>query len=237
MPYLVAGYLSIWLIWMPLRFMLKARGNKNASTVFKVIPTLIAATVAGVACMSRPGMDATGWLLFLGVVIGACADVALEYRFKLGGTLFFAAHCLFVAALLLMSPPTGWLLVVGIWTFSLAMRFLSHYQPYFADKTLRLGVTLYAVALSALLGAAVPAPLLSGGPRALTGALGALLFVISDATLCRNSVAHRMARAREAQAGGVLPGEERKRVLEEYLSLGCYYTAQMAFSICAGLIA
>ena len=84
---------------MPLRFITRKQGRRALSTVFKVIPTLLAAGLAGWMCLFRPEADVSAWLLFGGITIGACADAALEYRFKLGGALFFTAHCLFVAAM------------------------------------------------------------------------------------------------------------------------------------------
>lgn len=233
MPYLIAGYISIWLIWMPLRFYTRRRKRKNLSTVFKIIPTLMAAGLAGWACVAHSDTDPAAWLFFAGVLIGAGADATLEYRFTLGGTLFFIAHCLFIVALMLLCQPNVWFIVVFCTAFAFAVWFLSHYRARFAEKSMRTGVMLYAVALSALLGAALPAPWMVGSARVIIGAVGAALFVLSDATLCRNTVAHRMARAREAVDGGIVPAAERRRIAEEYLSLGCYYTAQVGFALCA----
>ena len=233
MWWLLLAYLTIWLVWMPLRFVTRKQGHKALSTVCKVIPTLLAASLAGWACLFGPAADWTAWLLFGGIAIGACADAALEIRFQVGGALFFIAHCLFVAAMVLLSPPSGWLIAISGAAFVGAALFLSRYRPHIADAKLRRGITLYAVALSALLGAALPAPFVAGGSRAAIGALGAALFVLSDATLCHNTVSHRMARAREAVAGGLNPVAERRRIRMEALSLGCYYTAQVALALCA----
>lgn len=233
MPYLIVGYVSIWLLWMPLRFYTRRKGNKNLSTVFKIIPTLLAASFAGWACLTHINTDTTSWLLFVGVLIGTCADAALEYLLQLGGLLFFVAHCLFIVALMRLCPPNGWFVLVFVVALLFGVWFLSHYQARFPDRKLRIGVALYVVTLSALLGVTMPAPFLIGGTRVLIGAIGAGLFVISDATLCRNSVEHRIARDREVAEGGLRPEAERRRIIEEYLSLGCYYTAQTAFALCA----
>jgi len=133
---------------------------------------------------------------------------------------------------MLLCPPNGWFALVLAVALLFAVWFLGHYQARFPDRKLRIGVTLYAVALSALLGSALPAPFLVGGIRVLIGAIGAGLFALSDATLCRNSVEHRIARDCEMAQGGLQPETERQRIIEEYLSLGCYYTAQVAFAIC-----
>jgi len=233
MPYLVAGYASIWLLWMPLRFYTRARGLKRLSTVCKIIPTTMAACLAGYACFAFPAADTASWLLLLGVCVGASADAAINYRLELGGVLFFLAHCLYIAALLLICPPGGWFAGVTLTVFLVALCFLSRYKVHFAGRLFRVGVVCYAAALSALLGAALPAPFTAGGLRSLLGAFGALLFVLSDATLCRNSVAHRMERAREASQGSAAIGAARRRLLQDCLSLGCYYTAQTMFALCA----
>ncbi|HNW87543.1 MAG TPA: lysoplasmalogenase family protein [Candidatus Limiplasma sp.] len=233
MPYWIAGYASVWLVWMPLRFHTRARGYKRLSAACKIVPTCMAACLAGWACFAQPNADGASYLLWLGVCVGALADVAIDFRLEWGGVLFFAAHCLYVAALLQISPPNGWFAVTALVAFAAALKFLYRYRARFAAPLLRVGVLLYAAALSALLAAALPAPFAGGGLRPLLGAVGAVLFVISDATLCRNAVAHRLQRAREAQLGITDPRAARRRLAEGYLSLGCYYTAQTVLALCA----
>ena len=88
MPWLIAGYVSIWLVWMPLRSRAKHEGKRALSTVWKVIPTLMAAGVALYSCLTGLA-DTAAWLMCAGICLGAVADAVLEYRFKLGGFLFF----------------------------------------------------------------------------------------------------------------------------------------------------
>jgi uncharacterized membrane protein YhhN len=230
MPWLIAGYVSIWLVWMPLRSRAKHEGKRALSTVWKVIPTLMAAGVALYACLTGLA-DTAAWLMCAGICLGAVADAVLEYRFKLGGFLFFSAHCLYIAAFLRLCPPGRATVIVLLVAIGLAFLFLGRYGARIMGAALRVGGSMYALTLCALLAVALPAPFIQGGLRETLGAVGAGLFVLSDALLCRNSVVHRMARAREAENGTVDLRAERRRAVVERLTLGCYYTAQATLAL------
>ena len=230
MPWLLVGYASIWLLWMPLRNREKHRGKRALATVLKVIPTLMAAWMALYTCLTYP-VDTAAWLMCAGIGLGAVADAMLAYQFKLGGLLFFLAHCLYIAAFLRLCPPGGASAVVLLAALGVAFLFLGRYGTRFVGAALRAGGTIYTVTLCVLLAVALPAPLILGGPRAMLGAVGAGLFVLSDALLCRNSVAHRITRARDAENGKTDLRAERRRDMVELLTLGCYYTAQAALAL------
>jgi len=237
MAYVLAGYGSIWLVWIPLRLFTKSKGRRGLSTACKVIPTLMAAGLAGRACMAHANAGAAPWLVFAGLLLGAAADAALEIRFTVGGTLFFLAHGLYTAAFFTLCPPNVWTLPVFLTALLLAALFLKRYGARVTGRMLRAGAAVYAVALCALLASALPAPFLAESRQAAPGALGAALFVLSDALLCRNAAARRKAGAPETRADG--KALRRRRALEAALSLGCYYTAQtaLAVSVVAGLSA
>ena len=230
MPWLLVGYASIWLIWIPLRDREKRRGKRALATVIKVIPTLMAALTALYACLMWPA-DTAAWLMCAGIGLGALADAVLEYRFKLGGFLFFSAHCLYIAAFLRLYPPGGATVIALLTAIGLAFLFMGRYGARIMGAALRVGGSIYALTLCALLAVALPAPFFQGGLRETLGAVGAGLFVLSDALLCRNSVVHRMARAREAENRTKNPQAERRRVVVERITLGCYYTAQATLAL------
>lgn len=233
MPALLAGYLSIWLVFIPLRLAAKNRGMRGLSTVCKMVPTLAAAGVAGWACASGADAGAYARLIFAGVALGAAADAVIDYRLAAGGCLFFLAHGLYAAAFLTLRPPGPITLLLFFVALLLAALYLRRFRSRFPTGGLRLGAGAYVAALCALLAAALPAPFPLGGGRAILGASGAALFALSDALMVSNAA----KRAGGGAPAGDGPGMRRKRDFRSVLSLGCYYTAQaaLALSVLAGL--
>jgi hypothetical protein len=234
MPYLIAGYALIWMLWIPLRFRTQRRGLRGLSAICKAAPTLWAACLAGWACLASGRADASAWLLFSGIAVGAAADAAMDYRFVAGGGLFFVGHGLYIAAFLLLDPPGIWNACFFAAVFGAALAFLWRFRESVPERRMRAGAALYAAALCAMLASAVPAAFLVGGRRAQMGAAGAALFALSDALLCINGAANRKERGRE---GAQEPRAKRRRTICSAVSLGCYYTAQtvLALSVFAGL--
>lgn len=207
MPYVVGILVLIWAVWMPLNFWFRKKNNKRMALVFKAAGTLSATAVAAYACFFQPQTGNYAMLVLTGLCVCACADVLLDIRFKVGGTLFFIGHVLYVAAFASYDYFTVWSLVVFVAAILLLNWFLSLYQKEIPPDIYS-PLVLYTVALSGLLSSSLPLPLAAFSRRTVLGALGALFFVVSDLLLCRNSVGKRSARAR-------------------VFSLGTYYLAQL----------
>jgi len=176
--------------------------SKHVSTVFKCTTTSCAVLLALYGAALHGGSN---WLLAAGLLICAVADGVLVYYFIPGMGIFGLGHIAYCAAYLLKSPP-------GTLNF-LLMAFLMTVVAFGALKFKnRMGrrtvpFTLYAFILCVMLSlGATQTPLL---------ALGALFFIISDATLAKN----------------ILLGATRR---QDYFSLGCYYLGQ--FLIAASII-
>lgn len=183
-------------------FYLLYEGNKfsrhytrRTAVTFKGSATLCAFLLAALGA-ARTGVS-SDWCLTGGLLLCAAADVVLDLRFVAGMGVFSLGHAAYCAAYILKSPPVtlNFLLMAGLMTFVTlgALKFKK-----------RLGAravpfTLYALVLCVMLSlAATQKPVL---------AVGALFFVISDATLAKN----------------LLLGATRR---QDYLSLGCYYLGQ-----------
>ncbi len=176
--------------------------SKRVSTVFKCTTTSCAVLLAVYGAALHGGAN---WLLAAGLLICAVADGVLVYYFIPGMGIFGLGHIAYCAAYILKSPP-------GTLNF-LLMAFLMAGVTFGALKfKKRMGkrvvpFTMYALILCVMLAlGATQTPLL---------ALGALFFIISDATLARN----------------ILLGATRR---QDYFSLGCYYLGQ--FLIAASIL-
>ncbi|MDD3409894.1 MAG: lysoplasmalogenase family protein [Eubacteriales bacterium] len=211
MVYAIAAAALIWLALMPAHFYFIRKGRKGLVMLFKGLPTLLCAVLAAV--FGAEGEEFAR-LMLVGLAVCLAADEAIEVRLEAGGALFFVGHVLYVAALVTLKRPG----VAGALVFAASAAglnvFLRRYRAKILDRRLYVCLTLYTLALSALLGAAAPLPFEAFSRRTALAAVGAVLFVISDMTLCRNSVENRPER-------------------EKYVSLGIYYMAQLCFAVCA----
>ncbi len=197
-----------WAVIMPARFSRMKNGRDIPLTlVLKGIPTAAAAAFACWAALSHNPIPYARWMA-LGLLVCLAADVVLDAYFVVGGGLFLLGHVCYVIGLTRLAPLTLWHGLVFLAALAALEGFLWAYRKRITDRLLALGVCVYAAALAALLAAALPLPFLGGGAHPLLAAAGALLFVISDATLCDNMINQRP-----------LPNQ--------YISLGVYYTAQL----------
>ena len=217
MPITISAALMLILTWtviMPVRFRRMQGGNDTPFTLLlKGIPTAAAAAVACWAALHPAAAPYARWI-FAGLLLCLAGDVVLGIHFVTGGGLFLLGHVCYVAGLLGRQTPGGIHLAVFLLVFALLIGFLLCFRKKLADPLMFLAVCLYAAALSALLAAALPLPFRGGGQQAYLAAFGAILFVLSDLTLCDN-----MLNARP------LPNQ--------YVSLGIYYTAQFLLGISA----
>lgn len=217
MPFILLAVALTWLVCMPLHYRYKKNGRKAISLVFKAIPTCFAAAFAGYAVFSGKGADAYAALIFAGLCVCALADVLLDVRMEAGGALFFCGHVLYVAALSLYKPLSWWSLTLFALSACGLMYFGSHYRHAAPSRLVLCGAAIYGLALAALLGFSIPLPFLAYSRRALLAAAGAALFVVSDLTLCHNTV-------------------RNKPVSWHYVSLGIYYTGQLLLGLSAARI-
>lgn len=204
----------IWLVWMPLCFRMKKTENRIAEWIFKVIPTLMAAGFAGYACFALGQRSAYAELIFAGLCVCALADWVLEVRFEVGGALFFAGHVLYVLALALYRMLSWWSLTVGVIALAAIWYFLSHYKDGRPVGLLGVGLCIYGCALAALLGLSLPLPFLAPSTSTYLAAAGAALFVVSDLTLCHNTIRQKPSHW-------------------HFMSLGTYYMGQLLLALSA----
>lgn len=204
---IILAVISIWLLFMPLHFHFKRLGKKGLSLVFKAVPTAIAAGAAAFAYLGGAG-DSYGLLVLLGLCICVLADVMLDVRFEVGGALFFVGHIFYVLALGGYRALSWWCLGVGVVSLAGLWCFALRYRTRVPKPYILWGVMLYAVALAALLGFSLPLPFLAPSARSVYAALGAALFVLSDVTLCHNTLT-------------------KAPVSWHYASLGAYYMGQL----------
>lgn len=205
--------LSVWIMAvvtttaMPIRF--KRMKNKQDSpfTLFlKGLPMVTVLLLAWVYGGFPQAAPHARWML-AGLILCLSGDIVLGIHFIAGGGLFLVGHICYVIGLLgrqTLAPVHGILFVLVL---GLLVVFLSLFRSRMPDKRLFPAVCVYAAALAALTAAALPLPFTVKSPQAYLAALGAVLFVVSDMTLCDNMLNTRPLR-------------------NEYISLGIYYTAQ-----------
>ncbi|MCI6039976.1 MAG: lysoplasmalogenase [Clostridiales bacterium] len=203
-----------WLVLMPSRFRAMEKGYRKTSLALKALPTALAAAFAAAGYLGTDVRDLYGLMIFIGLCVCTLADIALDIKFEIGGALFFAGHVIYVTALSQYRVLSWWCLtvfaiaLVGLWFFAL------RYRRYFPKPHLLAGVLVYVVALAALLAFSLPLPLLAPSARSTLAALGAVTFVISDMTLCHNTLLNRPAPY-------------------HFVSLGIYYMAQLLLALSA----
>ena len=209
----IATLALTWGLCMPLYFGLKNRGWQVPSLVFKALPTAMAAAFAGWAALSlHAGRYA--WLIFAGLCVCVAADVLLNIRFEVGGGFFFCGHVLYVLALSQYRVLNWWCLALFLLSAVALQFFLRHYQAKVPTPFILLGLRLYALALAALLALGLPLPFLAFSPPTVMAALGAVLFVLSDLTLCHNTLL-------------------QKPTGWHFVSLGVYYAGQLLLGLSA----
>lgn len=218
MPYVIGCLALIGLVWMPLYFRLKRKGPKAVALVCKGLGTLSAAALAAYGLCFLPaagGWPYARWVL-AGLVVCAAADVLLEIKLKIGGALFFGGHVLYVAAFVSAAPVSLWSVVTLPLAAAGLLVYLWHYREGIPGDLVR-WLRIYAFALASLLAACLPPAWLNPASWTLLGAMGGAFFLLSDILLLRNKVEHRYGKAR-------------------WVSLGIYYTAQVALGASVTLL-
>ncbi len=211
LPCAMGAVALIWAVLMPRHFRCKTPEKKPLSLLFKGLATVVCALFAAAACAL--GGDSASWLLFIGLCVCAAADVLLEVRFEVGGVAFFLGHVLYTFGFSLLRTPSWAAGVLFVAAFAGLSFFLTRYRGHL-DRRMYLCLSAYSVALSALLSAAIAAAAFAWSARTALAALGAALFVVSDATLCRNVLEKREEKA-------------------HYISLGVYYMGQLCIALAA----
>lgn len=208
----IIALILAWAVIMPVRFHLMKGNDDTPFTFFlKTLPTACAAALAVYAALWANPVPYARWMA-LGLIICTAADVVLGIHFITGGFLFFCGHVCYILALMGQQSPSVWNAIIFVIAMVVLQGFLIAYRKRMTDKLLAYGVCVYAMALSGLLASALPLPFLGSSFRPALAAIGALLFVLSDATLCDNMVNDRP-----------LPNQ--------YISLGIYYTAQFLLGL------
>lgn len=204
--------LGVWImvlvtcIAMPARFKRKKEKDTPFSIVLKALPMVVVLLLAWGYGGFPAAAPHARWM-FAGLILCLGGDIVLCIHFVTGGALFFMGHVCYVIGLLArqtLAPVHGILLVSVL---GLLVAFLSRFRSRMPDKRLFPAVCVYAAALAALTAAALPLPFAVASPQSYLAALGAVLFVLSDMTLCDNLLNTRPLR-------------------NEYISLSIYYTAQ-----------
>ena len=217
MVYAALGCLIlVWCVVMPGKFHFERTKQRALEIICKTLATLLVAGLAATALLDGQA-DLPAKLILVGLCVCAAADAMLELVFPVGGALFFTGHVIYIAAFLLLRPLTWWSLAVFVPLLALLLYILyGRYRNeiHAAHPLLIVGLTVYAVALSSMVSTALPTPFLAFSPRMLCAAVGAVLFLISDATLLRNTLLERPAKDR-------------------FISLGIYYTGQLLIACAA----
>ncbi len=215
LPMLAFMCLMMLLTWgciMPARFKRMKGDQDTPLTLFlKGLPTAMAVFLPFLVALPQ-GLTPYHQWIFGGLLLCLAGDVVLGIHFVTGGGLFLLGHVCYVAGLLgrqNLHPGHG---ILFLCIFTLLILFLWLYRKHIPDQLMFLAVCIYAAALSALMAAAMPLPFTEGSRQAYCAALGALLFVISDMTLCDNMLNNRP-------------------VFNQKISLGIYYTAQFLLGI------
>lgn len=194
-------------IAMPARFRRMKENKDNSFTLF--LKGLPMATVILLVWLNGGFPQAAPhacWMLS-GLILCLAGDIVLGIHFIAGGGLFLAGHVCYVISLLGRQPLTPVHGILFLAILGLLVAFLSLFRSRMPDQRLFPAVCIYAAALAALTTAALPLPFTAGNPQNWLAALGAILFVVSDMTLCDNMLNRRPRR-------------------NEYISLGIYYAAQ-----------
>lgn len=209
---LIAAMLSAF-VFMPIHFGKWFGRGRFITLAAKAVPTLMAAGFALYALLHQPG-DRYALLIFLGVFIGAAADVWLGIHFVTGGFLFLLGHLLYSAAFVLLQTPTAYSLPVFALVFGGLLIFCKRYRPQMKNAVVRNGLPFYCAALSAIIAISLPTVFLLPSQRSLLAAAGAIVFAISDM-----GVFHGIA--------------VRTTQRFSYYFLGIYYLAQLLLGMSA----
>ena len=169
--------LATVLVIMPVRTLFPAKRSRFWNLTFKVLPTLICAVFGGAAFFSTGDLYAL--LIFIGLCAGAVADIMLNIHFITGGALFLAGHLFYMAAFCIQQPPAWYSFAVFAAAFGLLQLFLRYFRTGMSRRMLIL-VRIYSAALAVVLALALPMPFFAFSQRSLLGALGAVIFVLSD---------------------------------------------------------
>lgn len=210
MPYALGAVALIVLGFMPLKFHFEGR-NRLLELVFKGAATAVALGFALYRCVDTGFADTYAVWICAGLALSVTADVVLELCFPAGGALFFLAHVAYVAGICARFPVGLYTALVAVAAGAALLPYLYHYRAKI-DRLLMVGLTGYALALSLLLGAALPQPFLRLSRQTVLLALGAALFVASDMTLCRNTVLGKGKR-------------------DQFVSLLMYYMGQLLLAL------
>lgn len=163
---------------LPLFMHYKVR-NHALSLVFKALGTACALALALLAAVHG---GESRWLCVAALALCVAADVLLEANFLLGMGLFIGGHLCYTAWFLNRAP----LGLAQLAAFAALMLFagtlLMRWSPLMQGRTVPFAV--YAVILC-LMGACGITCLTEGSSSGFLAALGAALFVISDAMVCK----------------------------------------------------
>lgn len=131
------------------------------------------------------GFPFSGWLLFVGVFICMVADFAIGIRFNVGVSVFLVAQISFIAYYLtLMAFQPASLIIFAM--IALCAAVLFHRNLSIHDRKMALYI-LYASALMLMVSVALILPFTVKNPGAVCIATGAVLFIISDSLLAKNT--------------------------------------------------
>jgi uncharacterized membrane protein YhhN len=167
-------------------------GRPAIAGVVKAIPVLLLAEV-----VARGAADpALGRRIAVGLVLSALGDVSLVFRggFLAGLSAFFVAHCCYIAAFAPGAVVNGASAFAGTALAAMALGMLVYLWPHVAR--LRPPVVVYVGALSLMAWCAIArATALGAGAAEHAGAVGALVFLVSDGVLAVDRFARPFAAA------------------------------------------
>lgn len=167
-------------------------GRRALAGAVKAIPVLL---LAGVVA-HHAGDASLGRLVATGLVLSAVGDVSLVFRggFLAGLSAFFAAHCCYVAGFAPGAVVSAASVLAAAAIAAVALGMLAHLWPHVAR--LRAPVVVYVGGLALMAWCAVArATTPDAGAAAHAGAVGAVLFLVSDGVLAVDRFARPFAAA------------------------------------------
>lgn len=149
--------------------------------ITKPIPVLLMAMYL----LMQPGAGRFKWLIIIGLLLGMTGDILLEYSpdaFLPGLIAFLLGHIFYIIAFTSDSQAPAWVAAIFIYLFGLAMYSFLEIGDL---GTMSLPVLVYIIIITTMVWRALARYHAPGVPQtsAQAGAIGAILFLISDSLL------------------------------------------------------
>ena len=174
----------------------RSKGVSVKNLFFKMGSSLCFLLTAVFAVIANPDNSFYGVLVLMGGILGLCGDVTLDLKFIYpkddneylrSGFIFFAiGHIFYCGAIIWLNKLTWWWVLIGV-----AVSAVIAVVNTLAGKLIKVEygkykkiVTMYTFFLAATTVISIIAAILTGSTAMIVFAVGAVLFLLSDAVLC-----------------------------------------------------